>query len=156
MGRSVSYATGSVHVEYATFGNEDDEFASENFQWDLDDFAERICKAFPSASKCDEWIGREDNAVAENRFAYFGVSEYCGLVSMWVCPKDDDYATSTGPRDHWIDSIGNKFSRVCRNSFGQSLVCSGRFSNGEAMFQPVDGQQRGSMGLGFSSHEGWL
>ena len=40
--------------------------------------------------------------------------------------------------------------------FGQSLACVGRFSNGEAFFQPINGEQRGGMGLGFSSKEGWL
>ena len=156
MARSVSYANGSIHVEYATFECDDVEDASDDFQWMLDDFAEAICKAFPSTSTCDEWIGREDHAVAENRFAYFGVSEYCGLVSMWVTPKDEDYATNTGLRDKWIESIGPKFSKVARNSFGQSLVQVGRFSNGEAFFQPVNGMQQGGMGLGYSSKEGWL
>jgi hypothetical protein len=32
----------------------------------------------------------------------------------------------------------------------------GTFSNGEAYFAPADGRQRGSMGLGFTSKEGWL
>ena len=122
----------------------------------MDDFAEAICKAFPSTSPCDEWVGREDHAVAENSFAYFGVSEYCGLVSMWVTPKDDDDAINTGLRDKWIESIGPKFAKVARNSFGQSLVQVGRFSNGEAFFQPVNGMQQGGMGLGYSSKEGWL
>jgi hypothetical protein len=156
MGRSVSYANDSVHVEYATFECDDEYDSGDDFQWSLDDFAEQICKAFPSASKCDEWPGREDHAVAENSFAYFGVSEYCGLVSMWVAPKHDDYATSTGLRDRWIDSIGPKFAKVCGNCFGQSLKQVGRFSNGEAFFQPANGVQQGSMGLGFSSTGGWL
>lgn len=156
MGRSVSYANNSVHVEYATFECEDEFDASDDFRWSLDDFAEQICKAFPSASTCDEWVGREDHAVAENSFAYFGVSEYCGLVSMWVLPKDDDYATSTGLRDRWIDQIEAKFSKVCGTCFGQSLKSVGRFSNGEQMFRPANGVQQGAMGLGFTSKEGWL
>ena len=155
MGRSVSTPSRAEHVEYATFECEDNDCASDDLEWSLDDFADQICKAFPSASKCDEWPGREDHAVAENSFAYFGVSEYFGLVSMWVCPKDDDYATSTGLRDRGIDSIGAKFTKVCRNSFGQSLYCVGRFSNGEAIFHAANGNNQGS-GLGFSSKEGWL
>ncbi len=156
MGRSVSYASGSVHIEYATFEAEDG--CDSQWEWDYatEDFQELILKAFPSTNTCDEWVGREDRALAENSFAYFGVSEYCGLVSMWVAPKDDDYATSTSLRDHWIDSIGPKFAKVCGNSFGQSLKSVGRFSNGEQIFQPANGVQQGAMGLGFTSKEGWL
>jgi hypothetical protein len=156
MARSVSTPCNAAHIEYATFECEDADFASDDFEFALDDFAEQICKAFPSASTCDEWVGREDHAVAENSFAYFGVSEYCGLVSMWVLPKDDDYATSTGLRDRWIDKIEAKFTKVARNSFGQSLYCAGRFSNGEAIFHAVNAPDKGAMGLGFSSKEGWL
>lgn len=197
MGRSVSFANDSVHIEYANFsvdrfycgacgdtfnetktattddgddhevcphcGASDDDYseqdASDDFQWALDDFSAAICKAFPSASPCDEWLGScrsEDHAVAENSFAYFGVSEYRGLVSMWVTPKDDDYATSTGLRDHWIESIGAKFAKVAGNCFGQSLAPVGRFSNGEVIFNAVNAPNKGAMGLGFSSKEGWL
>lgn len=156
MGRSVSVASNSVHVEYAAFECEDEYDSADDFQWHLDDFAEAVCKAFPSASACDEWLGREDHAVAENSFAYFGVSEYCGLVSLWVTPKDDDYATSTGLRDHWIDSIGAKFTKVARNCFSQPLTCVGRFSNGEAIFNAVNAPNKGELGLGFSSKEGWI
>ena len=151
MGRSVSYASGSVHKAYATFEGD-----SDDFDFEIEGFQSAMCKAFPSLESCDEWVGREDHAMAENSFAYFGISEYCGLVCMWVQPKDDDYATSTGLRDHWIDAIGAKFSKVAAKCFGQSLVSQGRFSNGEQIFAPVNGVQQGAMGLGFSSKEGWL
>lgn len=152
MARSVSCANNSVHVEYASCDCED----SDDFQWLLEDFQAAVLKAFPSTSQCNKWPGREDHAIAFNCFANFGVSEYCGLVSMWVAPVDDDDATSTGLRDKWIDSIGIKFQKIARNSFGQALIKQGSFSNGEAFFQPVNGKQQGDMGLGFSSKEGWI
>ena len=152
MARSVSCADNSVHVEYATCDCED----SDDFQWLLEDFQAAILKAFPSATKCDQWLDREDHAIVSNNFANFGVSEYCGLVSMWVAPIDDDYPSSTGLRDRWIDSIEAKFQKIARNSFGQALIKLGSFSNGEAFFQPVNGKQQGDMGLGFSSKCGWL
>jgi hypothetical protein len=154
MGRSVSFANDSVHVEYATFEAEDG--CDPQWEWDYatEDFQTLVLEAFPSARKSDHWCGREDRALAENSFAYFGVSEYCGLVSMWVAPKDDE--THIGLRDRWIDSIGAKFAKVAGNCFGQSLKQVGRFSNGEALFQPANGVQQGTMGLGFSSKCGWL
>ena len=156
MARSVSYANNSAHIEYATFEPEDG--CDDQWEWEyaIEDFQNQIREAFPSTSACDEWVGREDRALCENRYAYFGVSEYCGLVSMWVQPKDDYYAASTGLRDHWIDQIGPRFSKVASSCFGQSLKKVGTFSNGEAFFQPANGQQQGRMGLGFTSKEGWL
>lgn len=40
--------------------------------------------------------------------------------------------------------------------FGSVLHKTGTASNGEAFFQPADGIQKGNMGLGFTSKEGWL
>lgn len=157
MARSVSVPCGAAHVEYATFESDDDD--GDSFDYALSDFKAALRKAFPSVTSCDEWLGRgnsEDHAVMSNGFAYFGVSEYCGLVAMWVVPIDDDYATSTGLRDKWVDSIGPKFAKIAGECFGQALIKQGTFSNGEAIFQPADGNQKGDMGLGFTSKEGWL
>lgn len=135
---------------------------SYEFEWHRDDFAEQMCKAFPSVSKCDSWLGRgnsEDHAVAENQFVFFGVSEYCGLVAMWVAAKDADYDQSAGweaLRDRWLSQIQQKFRKHAQTCFGQALISQGTFSNGEQFFQPMNGQQQGSMGLGFTSKEGWL
>lgn len=156
MARSVSTPCGVAHVEYATFQLDDEFDSREEWLCASEDFQQMMLDAFPSLSECDRWIGLENHALCENRFAYFGVSEYCGLVAMWVMPKDDDDATSTGLRDRWIDQIEAKFTKVARSCFGQSLVKTGTFSNGEAFFQPLNRQQQGAMGLGFSSKEGWL
>ncbi len=153
MARSVSTPRGAAHVAHASFDSDD----GDDFSFARNDFRDAIIKAFPSASACDKWVDREDLAVAENRFAYFGVSEYNGLVAMWVLPKGDDYATSYGPRDHWIAQIEKRFRDVAMGgAFGPALQKLGTFGNGEAFFRPVDGVQRGAMGLGFTSKEGWL
>lgn len=159
MGRSVSTPSNCVYVSYATFECEDAEFASDDFEYYRDDFADQMCKAFPSVSKCDEWLDREDHAVAENQFAYFGVSEYRGLVAMWVAAKDADYRDGAGweaLRDNWLSMIQQKFRKHAQTCFGQALYSVGRASNGEQFFQPMNGQQQGSLGLGFTSKEGWL
>lgn len=129
------------------------------FDYGLEDFRRQILEAFPSASACDSWLDREDHAIAENRFAYFGVSEYCGLVAMWVAEKDADYDQSEGweaLRDHWLSQVQQRFRKAADGCFGQALCKQGTFSNGEAFFQPLNGRQQGAMGLGYSSKEGWL
>lgn len=133
MARSVSFANNSAHIAYAGSGCED------QYDWDdaVADFRSEMAQAFPSLSECDEWVGREDHALLENRYAYFGVSEYCGLVSMWVQPKEPDYYSSPGfegLRDCWIEAIGPKFMKTAASCFGLALKQVGRFSNGEAVF----------------------
>ena len=144
MGRSVSTPRDCINVAYATFDGEE-------FHDALYGLRSVARSRYKSLTPCDTWVGREDHALLENSHAHIGVPEYCGLVSMWVAPVDDDYASSTGLREKWIDFIGAKFQKVARNSFGQFLIKQGSVSSGEAFFQPVNGKQQGSMGLGYSS-----
>jgi hypothetical protein len=159
MGRSVSTPTDARHVVYQSFECEDDDCASYVFRFKLGDLRDALCATFASVSPDDRWLDREDRAIAGNSFAYFGVSEYYGLVAIWVVPKEPDWCERPGwegLRDRWIDSIGPKFTATVSGVFGQDLVKQGTFSNGEAFFQPKNGQHKGAMGLGFSSKEGWL
>jgi hypothetical protein len=139
MSRSVSYASGSVYIEYSAIeSSEDGEQDRDDFDWYVEDFQSQLIEAFPSVSKCDIWLGREDHCIASNQFANFGISEYCGLVSIWCVPVEVDYYQSAGLealRDNWIAQIGNKFSKIARNSFGTAIVKVGTASNGESFFK---------------------
>lgn len=131
----------------------------DEFEYGLEDFQRQILEAFPSASTCDELLDREDHAIAENRFAYFGVSEYCGLIAMWVAAKEGPWYGDPGweaLRDRWLSQVQQRFRKAANGCFGQGLYKVGTFSNGEAIFQPLSGQPKGAMGLGYSSKEGWL
>ena len=142
MGRSVSYASGSVYVEYSGLTTSDDQDQDrDDFDWYIEDFQSQLIKAFPSVSKCDNWLDREDHCIASNQFASFGVSEYCGLVSLWCVPVEQNYDQTDGwvaLRDNWIAQIGNKFTKIARNSFGTPIIKVGTFSNGEAVFEKVN------------------
>ena len=138
MGRSVSYANNSVHIEYSHIEQDDEDYCSDDFDWYIEDFQSQLKAAFKSVDVCDSWLGREDHCVASNQFANFGISSYCGLVSIWCAPVEADYYQSAGweaLRDNWIDKIGNTFSKIARNSFGQAIVKVGTFSNGESVFR---------------------
>jgi len=146
-----------------TCGSHEDECSpvdtADDFKDRRDDYAQQLCEAFPSVSLDDDWIGREDQVVASNRYAKFGVSEYCGLVALWCVPREADYYSDPGfegLRDRWVNSIGSKFERVVKGCFGIGLSHVGTASNGEAFFQPKDGVQKGALGLGVTSKEGWL
>lgn len=104
------------------------------FDWEciVDDFQTHVQNLFPSTSKCDEWLDREDHALMENGHARFGISEYCGLVAYWVVPKDwDGYGADTTPlAERWINSIAPKFTKA----FGQYEKL-GTASNGESFYR---------------------
>ena len=155
MSRSVSRPCGTVYTEYSSCDFED----CFEFDTEVENLQSDLSNAFPSVSDCDKWLNREDRAIAENSYAYFGVSEYCGLVAVWCVPKEpDDYANGgfEALRDQWIGQVENKFRTAARGCFGQALVQTARFSNGEAMFSAVGAPNQGAMGLGYSSKEGWL
>ena len=155
MARSVSTPCNTAYTEYSACEFED----SFEFDWAIESLQEALCSTFPSVSACDEWIDREDHAIAENRYAYFGVSEYCGLVAVWCAAKDPSYYDNAGfeaLRDNWINQIEAKFRKAARGSFGQALVQTARFSNGEAFFSAVQAPNKGELGLGYSSKEGWI
>ena len=73
-------------------------------------------------------VGHEDHAILENGHCYIGVSEYCGLVSIWLVPKDEYPDLS----QKWCDQIGNKFY----NLFSEYKHVA-TFSNGEAIYERI-------------------
>lgn len=149
MGRSVSYASGSVAKVYydvsnfgATYddaGLPDGGYCGDQGQWEWEDFKEGlrhdIETLWPSFKPCKEWLGNEDLAFMENRFAYIGLSEYWGLACLWLVPKDSDgYYPEDIKRDNlargWCSKITPKFLA----KFGE-LNKLGSFSNGEAIYE---------------------
>ncbi|MCB5290528.1 hypothetical protein LG954_10520, partial [Bifidobacterium longum subsp. infantis] len=59
--------------------------------------------------------------------------------------------------DAWAARIDAGFRDTAGAVLGNELICVGRFSNGEAIYQPRRGPvTKGELGLGYSSKEGWL
>lgn len=105
----------------------------------LADLRTTFKRAFPSLCDCDRWLDREDHAVLENRHAYIGASEYCGLVSVWCVPKQASWYDTAGTsalRAQWAASIERKAARLLE-SFAPRLVPMGTFSNGESVYRRV-------------------
>lgn len=135
MGRSVSYASGSEIVLYSYVDNTGDDYLDQIIFDDCVDYLQSsLIESFPSMYESDEWVGREDRALTENRLVYVGISEYCGTISVWVKPKND--------YDAYVQSFGSRFARqiedklkiIVRNAFGVRLSRIGKFSNGESVY----------------------
>jgi hypothetical protein len=131
MGRSVSYPNEAQEIAFAMFEGED------QFDWEaeVDMLKEAAQSLWPSFEDCNDWIGREDHAILENDLCFFGISEYCGSVAIWLCPKefDDWYAEDARmPQlaERWINQISTKF----HETFG-TMRKIGTGSNGIALYQ---------------------
>lgn len=152
MGRSVSYPSGYSTVTFKEWYQPEphncddmgcDEFCNlqdtmpepepEDFDFFVEDLQEYAPTLWPSLVKCDKWVGREDHALLENDHCYIGVSEYCGLASLWIVPKEDDTGYPSGLAANWCEQIADKFVAT----FGQ-LVKLGSMSNGEGVYRRID------------------
>lgn len=127
MGRSVSYPSGTALLafDHIEIDNDDDGY------WSYTDFIIDVCATasdlWPSMEESPGWAGREDRILLRNSLAEFGISEYCGLVAIWMRPRDDaDENLALG----WLNRIAPTFDK----NFG-SLELIGRASNGEAFFK---------------------
>ena len=132
-------ACGHTHYVCPHCGSMD--FQEQDSQLLFDDFKEDLktllAEAFPSLEPDERWLGREDKALLSNSYAYFGWSEYCGLVAVWVSAKEPDYRASSAwcaMRDRWLASIEKKFAKTVGKAWGTPLTRVGTFSNGESVF----------------------
>ena len=132
MGRSVSYAGGSVAVCYREL-EEDENYDDFYFQEFLDDVLFKATKRWPSLYPCEEWLGNEDKALLENSHCYIGISTYCGLASIWLVPKEYPKTDSDALALAWCESISENFHKT----FGEFQKI-GTASNGESFFQKIE------------------
>lgn len=127
MGRSVSTPTGAECVVYRDVSDIVSEFEWDEFIYEITMEAQEL---WPSLDTCDVWPGnREDHALLENTFIYFGVSEYCGMCAIWILVKEDTEHYHLARR--WVQSVVKKFERV----FGTGIVRTGVMSNGVAVYK---------------------
>jgi len=124
MGRSVSRPSNAEYVFYANVSELEDEL-----DWEL--YVENIINTlqtkYPSLYASDKWLGREDRVLLENDFVYIGISEYCGLVSLWVV-VNDQYPNLAY---NWVDIAAQTLKNFA------DLVKISTFSNGNSIYQKI-------------------
>lgn len=154
MGRSVSYPTGYSTVTFKDWykpephdcdeldcdefcdlhGETPTESTGDDWEYYLEDLTEYAPTLWPSLSKCDKWLGNEDHALLENDHCYMGASEYCGLASLWIVPKCNDWTGEPSAlAARWCEQISDKFV----STFGD-LIHIATASNGEAFYRRID------------------
>ncbi len=130
MSRSVwthSYAIETVFFPFETCYENDD------CEWDwrevLEDVRETLKAEFPSFEDADSWPESESHCILENGLAQIVISEYCGLVSLGIVPRE----RCTNIATTWCAENAAPF---VRKTWGK-LRKIGTFSNGEAIFERV-------------------
>ena len=144
MGRSVNYLDNAEVVLYFPIENEYNEageFDEDLSQMEWDDTVRNLqCEIrarLPSYYDVkDKWGNRETRIILENNLCSIGISEYCGLVSLSVAPKNNEY-------DAWHESFALRHARQIEGTL-EKVLCElglknlrkvGTFSNGEAVFE---------------------
>lgn len=121
-------------------GADEDETQEIDPEWEFEgvtDSFDIFTEAFPSLSSCDSWLDREDHALLENRFCHIGISEYCGVVAVWLVGKEPDWRDGPGweaLRDRWLASVRPRFEKLANSILPSAMVRMGTFSNGESVY----------------------
>lgn len=128
MGRSVSIP----HNAVASFtywlddeDDEDDDDFSDTFENIVQSVIDNVIARWPSFTEEKVWIDREDYVVASNTFVKIGVSEYCGLVSVWLISKQEEY-------EYYWSAEDMQLSRLCKGFV--SSICAA-FASKETFFK---------------------
>lgn len=115
------------------------------FEWECftDNIEEILKQRIPSIDILDRkhsrWDGRETRIFAENKLAEFGISEYCGLVSISVRVIEDDYSWKyEALAKRWIEKVWPGIQDAIAEAFPTSALRRiGGFSNGEGVYELV-------------------
>ena len=127
MARRVDYLNRAQIVVYkSAYDLQEDDW--QDFQ---NDIIESLKNIAPSLEECDCWDGRETHILLENGLAEVGISEYNGLVSISIRPKEESY------EGKWIEPLAKKWIESIESKFEKTgdLARIGTFSNGESMFK---------------------
>lgn len=148
MGRSVSYLSYAEYVLFFTADwigkDEDDNFNEDQSYFDWEDFknnlVSNITSKLKSYNECEKWDCNEVSIFLENELCEIALSEYCGLYSLSIRAKDDEFYNSyenvkEGLAKHHTHQIRKTLSVALEKSGATLLQKVGTFSNGESVYE---------------------
>lgn len=105
----------------------------------IENIQETVKNTWSSFDVCDKWLEREVHAIASSDLAYVTISEYMGLVSICLVSRfeyDDIYYDDDQRKANMSKGFCKRIAPKFEKLFGE-LICVGRFSNGEAIFEKI-------------------
>jgi hypothetical protein len=130
MSRTVSRPTNALATAY--------QFIEDDYRYDvwndyLADIQSIAQQLWPSFYPVDKWLDNENHAILENQHATLGVSEYSGLVAIWLTPNYSEYYPQHDAiAEYWIAQVSPRFMRTFA-----TLAHVATFSNGEAVYKEI-------------------
>ena len=112
--QKVTSPLNTVHVTTAQVVSTDECFNP--IEYLVEDLQDNLHDVFGSVYACRAFIGDQNQAIASNKFAFFGVSKKDDTVSVWVLPRGVK-KTIVPIRDKWIRQIEKNFYSVVNNTF---------------------------------------
>ena len=141
MGRSIDYLSNALRVAYVDY---DSEYEDENGEIVVDEFAFddlygeincRLKAKFKSLDRVNEWDRRETRIFLENKLVQFGISEYCGLVSISV-RVNERYSEYNGLAEKFVDKNWDSVIAILKD-YSDVYAKDGTFSNGESVYSKI-------------------
>lgn len=144
MGRSVSYLNNAEYVFYfptPEYQDEEGQYDESLGQmaWDdmMADLKAEIKAKLPSYNECNKWEGREDHIILRNNLCNIAISEYCGLCSLSIAVRSNDYWDNSHFASHHAGHIRKTLEKILSDLGLTRLEKVGTFSNGESVYQKV-------------------
>jgi len=152
MGRSVDYLNNADLVLYFNGDflsglDEDGEYCQDMAELNWEDFyselKHNIKAKLKSYNECEKWDSNEVSIFLENELAEIGLSEYCGLCSLSVRAKDDEFYNSyekvkEGIAKHHVKQIEKSLVKCLENVGVEVLNRLGTMSNGIGVFEKAN------------------
>ena len=130
MGRGVYIPSNAELVIYIPTPIDEDSIY--NFDIILDDLKEYLHSKMPSLYETDDWVGSEGYIFMENDLVQIGISEYGGVMAIWVIVREDYYPQLAY---RWLDKVEKHFWNI---PLKPKLRLLGHFSNGESVYEKVE------------------
>jgi hypothetical protein len=150
MGRSVNYLSDSevifFHADWLNGYDDNGEYNEDQAQmnWNMffNDLKTNLQAKYKSLYDCDKWENDENHIFLENNLCEIAISEYCGLYSLSVRAKDDEFNNNyekykQGLSQNFVNQILPNVKKILKNCGVDLLVKQGTFSNGEAIYSKI-------------------
>ena len=128
MARGVAYPKNYEHLAFIDVSKMD-EF---DFDYLIEEIKHEFKRNFKSLWDSDEWFGDELKVILENRFVQIGISEYMGIMALWLVVKENDYENLAYG---WLRKVGKKMRKIFDKY--NELIHIGTFSNGEHVYKRI-------------------
>ena len=109
-----------------------DEESIYDFDIILDDLKYYLHSKMPSLYETTDWVSNEGYIFMENDLVQIGVSEYNGVMAIWVIVKEDYYPQLAY---RWLAKVEKHFWNI---PLEPKLKLLGYFSNGEPVYEKVE------------------